>query len=200
MLIDLFFSFWRLKTFEFGIPVVLSQCLWNQNQPKQKCPGRLCRPQNWCQTPRQAAASRGMSSFQRGTRNKALMGPGCQNPAFPPPQTMRALCGGDARRPSFPFLDIFQGWVLGCREQTSPHPGRAEPLDTASHLSEVEKYWTKNKRKKEKKKIQLIKGTGEMPIPRRLLSRKKLRDKEISRKMCDFQDMSVVLHLYNSCA
>ena len=35
MLIDLFFSFWRLKTFEFGIPVVLSQCLWNQNQPKQ---------------------------------------------------------------------------------------------------------------------------------------------------------------------
>ena len=27
----------------------------------------------------------------------------------PPPQTMRALCGGDARRPSFPFLDIFQG-------------------------------------------------------------------------------------------
>ena len=36
MLIDLFFSFWRLKTFEFGIPVVLSQCLWNQNQPKQK--------------------------------------------------------------------------------------------------------------------------------------------------------------------
>ena len=36
MLIDLFFSFWLLKTFEFGIPVVLSQCLWNQNQTKQK--------------------------------------------------------------------------------------------------------------------------------------------------------------------
>ena len=36
MLIYLFFCFWLLKTFEFGIPVVLSQCLWNQNQTKQK--------------------------------------------------------------------------------------------------------------------------------------------------------------------
>ena len=36
MLIYLFFSFWFLKTFEFEIPVVLSQCLWHQNQTKQK--------------------------------------------------------------------------------------------------------------------------------------------------------------------
>ena len=64
-----------------------------QNQPKQKCPRRQCRPQNWCQKSGQDVASKGMSSFQYGTRNKALMGQGCQNPSFSPsPQTMLALC------------------------------------------------------------------------------------------------------------
>lgn len=54
------------------------------NRPKQKCPRQQCWSQNWCQKSGQDIASKGMSSFQYGTRNKALMGQACQNtPAFP---------------------------------------------------------------------------------------------------------------------
>ena len=125
---------------------------WTLTQPALRCSGHKTKPTQTKMPQATVPATELVPDTRAGrceqrnvifsTWNKEQGSDGARlpEPSLPSSPDNASLVWRGCTKTFIPISRYFSGMSLGSREQTSPHPGRAKPLDTASHLSEVEKY------------------------------------------------------------